>query len=96
MLRDGLADLVRRSGLSGQVVGEAPHFDVVFTDQPITDYRSTLTSDQSLLKAFNHECLKRGILKGSQKLYVSLAHTEADVERSLEAFAGALRALPRR
>ena len=94
-LRDGLADLVKRSGLPGQVVGEAPLFDVFFTDQPIIDHRSTLSNDQALLKAFNHECLKRGILKGSQKFYVSLAHTEADVERSLEAFAGALRA-PRR
>ena len=94
-LRDGLADLVRRLGLPGQVVGEAPLFDVFFTDQPITDYRSTLTSDRAFLKAFNHECLKRGILKGSQKFYVSLAHTEADVERSLEALAGALGALPR-
>lgn len=96
MLRDGFTDLVRRSGLPAQVMGEAPLFDVFFTDQPITDYRSTLTSDQALLKAFNHECLKRGVLKGSQKFYVSLAHTEADVERSLEAFAGALQALPRR
>ena len=94
-LRDGLADLVKRSGLPGQVVGEAPLFDVFFTDQPIIDYRSTLTADRALLKGFNHDCLKRVVLKGSQKFYVSLAHTEADVERTLEAFAGALSALPR-
>jgi glutamate-1-semialdehyde 2,1-aminomutase len=96
LLRDGLADLVERSGLPAQVMGEAPLFDLFFTDQPITDYRSTLTADQALLKAFNAECLKRGVLKGSQKFYVSLVHTEADVERTLEAFAGALNALPRR
>ena len=94
-LRDGLADLVKRSGLPGQVVGEAPLFDVFFTDQPITDYRSTLTADRALLKGFNHECLKRGVLKGAQKFYVSLAHTEADVERTLEAFGKALSVLPR-
>ncbi len=96
LLRDGLADLVERSGLPAQVMGEAPLFDLFFTDQPITDYRSTLTADQALLKAFNAECLKRGVLKGSQKFYVSLVHTEADVERTLEAFAGALSTLPRR
>jgi len=94
-VKDGLAALVKRSGVPGQVAGEAPLFDLFFTDQPITDYRSTLTADTALLKAFNHECLKRGVVKGAQKLYVSLAHTEADVERTLEAFAGALAALRR-
>ena len=94
-LKDGLTDLTRRSGLPAQVIGEAPLFDVFFTDRPITDYRSTLTGDQRLLKAFNQACLKRGVLKGSQKFYLSLAHTEADVDRTLEAFAGALSALKR-
>ncbi len=92
-LKDGLTDLTRRSGLPAQVIGEAPLFDVFFTDRPITDYRSTLTGDQRLLKAFNQACLKRGVLKGSQKFYLSLAHTEADVDRTLEAFAGAISAL---
>jgi len=94
-IRDGLAGLVKRSAIPAQVVGEAPLFDIFFTERPVTDYRSTLIADRELLKAFNHECLKRGVLKGAQKLYVSLAHTEADVERTLEAFAGALEALPR-
>ncbi|MFQ5899556.1 MAG: aspartate aminotransferase family protein [Candidatus Methylomirabilia bacterium] len=95
-LRDGLADLVKRSGLPAQVAGAAPLFDVIFTDHPITDYRSTLTADQVLLRAFNHETLKRGVLKGSQKFYVSLAHTEGDVERTLEALAGVLSTLRQR
>lgn len=92
-VRDGLADLVRRMGIRGQVVGEPLVFDIFFTDQPITDYRATLGGDRAQLRTFNHECLKRGVLKGTQKFYVSLAHDEADVERTLEAFAGALSAL---
>lgn len=92
-LKDGLAEIVSRSGVPAQVVGDGPLFDVLFTDQPIIDYRSTLTSDQALLKAFNQECLKRGVLKGSQKIYISLAHTDEDVERTLEAFAGAISVL---
>ena len=94
MAREGLAELVKRRGYPVQVIGEAPVFDLFFTDRPIEDYRSALTSDAALLKAFNQECLKRGVLKGSQKFYVSLAHTEADVDRTLEAFAGAFEALP--
>ena len=62
----------------------------------ITDYRAMLTADGALLKAFNAECLQRGIVKGREKLYVSLAHTEPDVARTLETFEAALGALPRR
>lgn len=94
-LRDGFADLVRRSGLPAQVIGETSVFDVVFTDRPVTDYRSMLTADGALLKAFNAECLKRGVVKGREKLYVTLAHTDEDVARTIEVFEGALKALPR-
>lgn len=92
-VRDGLADLARRRGIPCQVVGEPPLFDLFFTDRPVTDYRATLSGDRALLRAFNHGCLRRGVLKGTQKFYVSLAHTEADVARTLEAFEGALAAL---
>src|SRR5213593_1119452 len=94
-LRDGLADLVMRSGLPAQVIGETTVFDIVFTDRPLTDYRAMLTADGALLKAFNAACLQRGIVKGREKLYVSLAHTEHDVARTLETFEAALGALPR-
>ncbi len=94
-LRDGLAELVRESGLPAQVVGETAVFDVVFTGEPVTDYRSMLGADGALMRAFNAECLKRGVLKGGQKIYVSLAHTAEDVARTLEVFAEALAALPR-
>ena len=95
-LRDGLADLVGRSGLPAQVIGETTVFDVVFTDQPVTDYRALLTADGALLKAFNAACVTHGVLKGQQKLYVSLAHTDEDVAQTLEVFEAALAALPRR
>jgi glutamate-1-semialdehyde 2,1-aminomutase len=95
-LRDGLAGLVRDSGLPGQVVGEFAVFDVVFTGEPVADYRSMLTADGGLMRAFNAECLKRGVLKGGQKIYTSLAHTAEDVSRTLQVFAEALAVLPRR
>ena len=95
-LRDGLAELVRDSGLPAQVVGEFAVFDVVFTEQPVTDYRSMLTADGALMRAFNAECLQRGVLKGGQKIYMSLAHTAEDMARTLAVFAEALAALPRR
>lgn len=92
-LKRALADLVKTHGLAAQVTGEAPLFDIVFTPEPVTDYRSALEGDRELLKAFNAGLLRRGVLKGTQKIYVSLAHTDEDVARTVEAFDGALRAL---
>ena len=64
-----------------------------FTDTPIVDYRATLTNDRAKLARFNEQCLKRGVLKGATKIYVSCAHTEADVERTVEVFRAALSAI---
>jgi glutamate-1-semialdehyde 2,1-aminomutase len=84
-LRQGLAELLKHYGIPGQVVGEDPLFDVVFTDEPVNDYRGVLTQNRELLRRFNAETLKRGILKGSSKMYLSMAHTAADVEQTLRA-----------
>jgi glutamate-1-semialdehyde 2,1-aminomutase len=84
-LRQGLSDLLRRYGIPGQVVGENPLFDVVFTDEPVNDYRGVLSQNRELLRRFNGELLARGILKGNSKMYLSVAHTSADVEQTLAA-----------
>jgi len=89
-LRRGLADLLKQYGMPGQVVGEDPLFDVVFTDEPVNDYRGVLTQNRELLGRFNGELLRRGILKGSSKMYVSVAHTLTDVEQTLAAVQEAL------
>jgi glutamate-1-semialdehyde 2,1-aminomutase len=91
-LMTGLADLAKKLGVTAQVVGHPTVFDIVFTDTPIVDYRAVLTNDVAKLKRFNEACLRRGVLKGGSKIYVSCAHTEADVERSLAVFKEALTA----
>ena len=58
-------------------------------------FSSLLTADGTRLKAFNAECLRRGVCKGREKLYMSLAHSDEDIAKTLEAFEGALAALPR-
>jgi glutamate-1-semialdehyde 2,1-aminomutase len=84
-LRQGLSDLLRQYNIPGQVVGEDPLFDVVFSDEPVNDYRGVLNQNRELLRRFNGELLARGILKGSSKMYLSLAHTSTDVEQTLRA-----------
>jgi glutamate-1-semialdehyde 2,1-aminomutase len=91
----GLADLVKKTGVVAQVVGEPSVFDIVFTDRPVVDYRAVLTNDGAKLRRFNETCLQRGVLKGGSKIYVSTAHDEADVEKTLAAFGHALEAVAR-
>jgi len=88
-LMDGYSEILARARVKARVVGDAPMFDVVFTDRPVTDYRSAL-GDEALMKRCNALLRQRGILKGESKYYISLAHTDADVAFTLEAFSSAL------
>ncbi len=92
-LRDGLAAAARRHGLAAQVSGEPVVFDIFFTDREIVDYRATLTADAGRIRRFNAECLRRGVVKAVNKIYVSLAHTDADVDETLVVFDSVLAAI---
>jgi len=85
-LRDGLAAAVLKHGVAAQVSGELPVFDIFFTYHPIVDYRATLTADRERIKRFNAELLRRGVVKAVNKIYVSLAHTDEDVDKTLGVF----------
>jgi glutamate-1-semialdehyde 2,1-aminomutase len=88
-----LAELLERNGLTAQVVGEPPLFDVVFTGGPVRDYRGTLRGDGDMLRRLNALLRERGVLKGESKYYVSLAHTPEDVRHTRDAWASAIEAL---
>ena len=85
-----LQELLDRSGFKAQVLGEPPLFDILFTDQPVKDYRDTLKADTAILKRFNQLLRARGIMKGESKYYVSLAHTRADIDHTIGAWTDAL------
>ena len=85
-----LGELLKQAGIVAQISGEPPLFDVVFTDEPIRDYRSTLTGDPAMARHFNALLRERGILKGEQKYYVSLAHTAADIKDTIAAWQSAI------
>jgi glutamate-1-semialdehyde 2,1-aminomutase len=94
-LMAALDELLKRAGIPAQVIGEPPLFDVVFTDQPIKDYRDTLKGDKALATRFNQLLRARGIMKGESKYYVSLAHTRADIDHTIGAWADAIGELKR-
>ena len=92
-LKDGLTRILKDAGLTARVSGEAPMFDAIFTDADIRDYRATLTGNAETSRRFNALLRERGIFKSDNKLYVSVAHDEADVKQTLDAFAAAARQL---
>jgi glutamate-1-semialdehyde 2,1-aminomutase len=89
-LKVGLQEAARRRGLPAQVSGEPPVFDIIFTDREVVDYRTTLGADRRRIRLFNEACLRRGVVKAVNKIYVSLAHTDEDVARTLDVFDAAL------
>ena len=92
-LMAALGDLLRSAGIPARISGEPPLFDVVFTDQPVRDYRGTLAGDAKMMSRFNGLLRERGILKGESKYYISLAHTAEDVNFTIAAWKDAVKAL---
>src|ERR1700733_4917242 len=94
-LMSTLTQLLREAGIAAQVIGEPPLFEVVFTADasPIRDYAGTLRGDMVIARRFNALLRERGILKGEQKYYVSLAHTDDDIRHTREAWSSAIEVL---
>ena len=85
-LRTALEEALRQAEVPAQVIGDDTIFDVYFTDQEISDYRSTLSASSETMQRFNRLLLGSGIVKGVQKFYMSLAHTEEDIQATIHAY----------
>jgi len=92
-LMKSLDELLKKAGLKATVIGEPPLFDVVFTDQSLKDYRDTLKGNKAIATRFNQLLRERGLMKGETKYYVSLAHTQADIDHTIGAWSDAVRVL---
>ena len=89
-LKDSLQRLLAEAEIPAQVTGEPPAFEVWFTADEITDFRSTLRADAAMHARFTDLLLQRGVVKAHEKFFVSLAHTSGDVEFTIEAFRSAI------
>ncbi|MCS7050971.1 MAG: aspartate aminotransferase family protein, partial [Thermomicrobium sp.] len=66
-------------------------FQVVFSEDEPRDYADLLRADRERGIRFGLACLEHGLfVNPGEKFYVSLAHTDDDVDRTLEVFAHAL------
>ncbi len=94
-IRGGLRELARKHGIPLQVTGFGAAFFLHFnTNAQIVDYRDTLTDDFTRLNKCLLGALKEGIVMVPDgRMYVSAAHTEADVDETLAALSRAFATL---
>ncbi|MBO9386510.1 MAG: aspartate aminotransferase family protein [Thermomicrobium sp.] len=90
-LRTGLRELAAARGIPLQVIGEGAVLQIVFAEEEPRDYAALLRADRERAVRFGLACLERGLfVNPGEKLYLSLAHSEADIARTLEIFSAAL------
>ncbi len=91
-LRAGLRDRLRERQAIAQVIGDGPLAQVVFSAEPVRDYRSTKKGDSARGRALMLGLFARGVFLNPMgtKLYLSLAHDEATCDELLARFDDAL------
>ncbi len=93
-LGDGLKDLSQMLEMPAYVCQVGSVVDVLFTEKDVKQFRDTWTSDSDKVKRFRLGLMRRGIwAPPGMKMYVSLAHTDEDIDRTLEAAEGSMRDL---
>jgi glutamate-1-semialdehyde 2,1-aminomutase len=93
-LADGLREISARLGRATFVVNEGPMVDMWFTDRRVDSYPAIWTADVERGRAFKLGLIRRGIWSPpGLKMFLSLAHTDEDIVRTLEAAEAAMKAL---
>lgn len=92
-LREGLTSILRDAGHEVITQGEPAIFQLAFRAAPARNYRDTWASDAARYSGFALALLDEGVLVlPDGRWYVSAAHTDDDVDRTLEAAARAAQA----
>ena len=80
-----ISDNLNRVGIAHQIVGNPCLFDVIFSYNQIRDYRGIVAADTKIAKKYNFLMRKRGILKADAKMYISTAHSDEDIDKTIAA-----------
>jgi glutamate-1-semialdehyde 2,1-aminomutase len=95
-LADGLRMVLKETNVAGQVNVAGSLLTLFFCEQPVRNYDDAKKSDTKKFAKLFQEMLQRGIfLPPSQyeALFVSAAHTDADIDRTIAAARESLAAL---
>jgi glutamate-1-semialdehyde 2,1-aminomutase len=89
-----LAGAIGGAGLPVQVARVGTLSGLFFSATPVRDYDGAKAADHRAYARFFHAMLERGVFlapSGYEAMFVSLAHTDDDLERTVEIAAGAAR-----
>jgi glutamate-1-semialdehyde 2,1-aminomutase len=96
-LAAGLDDVFTDAGVPAQVTRVFTLVGVFFASHPVKNYEDARGADHARYASFFHGLLERGVYfapSGYETLFPSLAHTDADIDRTISAAAESVAALP--
>ncbi|NUT55357.1 MAG: aspartate aminotransferase family protein [Thermoleophilia bacterium] len=94
-MRSGLEAIGAELGVPVLAAGYGSLFVLCFMEGPLRSYEDVLRNDTELFGRYRRELVSRGVFEMPESLgrsHISAAHTEEDVDRSLEVARDALRA----
>ncbi len=83
-LKNALTELLRAANIPACVIGEASAFQPWFTSVEVVDHRSALTLDWEKHFKLIDLLLDRGIVKGHEKFFLSTAHSDEEIDHTIE------------
>ena len=90
-LLDGYNKEISKSGLNAYVIGAGSNGALMFFDKPIRNYRDWLKADSELWRHYWFAMVNRGVMAQpywwDEQWTISVAHTEADIDRHIATFA---------
>jgi glutamate-1-semialdehyde 2,1-aminomutase len=95
-LVSGLSNAMASAGISHTVNRVESLFSVFFSDAPIKDHDGAAAADHQVFARFFHHMLDRGVWlppSGYEAWFLSTAHGEEELERTLDAAVQAVRAV---
>ncbi|WP_232695627.1 glutamate-1-semialdehyde 2,1-aminomutase [Brevibacillus daliensis] len=95
-LAEGLLENAKKCGLPHTINRVGSMVCLFFTDTPVTNYETAKTSDQDLFSRYFHNLLQEGVMippSQFEGMFISTAHSEEDIERTIEASYKAMAAL---
>ncbi len=98
-LVEGHQRIIKKTGLSAYAIGAGANGALMLYPKPLRNYRDWIAIDVDLWKHYWFGMVNRGVLPQAhwwdEQWTISVAHTERDIDRHLEAFAEVAPALAR-
>jgi glutamate-1-semialdehyde 2,1-aminomutase len=93
-LGDGIAAALREARVAANAVRTGSLLTLFFSSEPVTDYAAAKACDTKRFAGFFRGMLQRGVFLAPSQfeaMFVSAAHTDQDIDRTLAAFRESLR-----